>query len=159
MDIGRYAAKLNYRMAFMKNKLYLKNQGGKKNYALAGIILAFALLIIGVFVIRPFVTKEPVWPHKRNPTIITTKKVYKTNETVVIKFYNISGQKEEWISIAAEGSSSRNFLKYSWTGGRKNGTIAFRSLRLRPGSYEARLHYSWETRSYAIRKRCYFRMH
>jgi hypothetical protein len=152
-------AKLNYRMAIMKNKLYLKNQGRKKNYALAGIITVTALVVIGVFVIKPLITNEPIWPHKRTPTIITSKKVYRSNEPVVVKFYNISGKKEEWISIAGEGSSSRAFLKYSWTGGTKNGTLVFRSLRLRPGSYEARLHYSWETRSYAIRKRCYFKVH
>jgi hypothetical protein len=150
---------MKYWRAIMKNKLHLRNRVRKKNYALAGIIAVFALVAIGVFVIQPIVMEESIWPNKRIPVIITSKKVYKTNEPTVVKFYNISGKKGEWISIAREGSSSRMFLKYSWTGGTKDGTIVFRSLRLKPGSYEARLHYSWDTRSYSIRKRCYFKVH
>ncbi len=76
----------------------------------------------------------------------------------MVRFYNTDGIKLEWISLADQGASSRLYWKYSFTGGKKNGSVVFRSLDLKPGTYEARLHYSWSTRSYTVRKRCYFRV-
>ena len=97
--------------------------------------------------------------HHRNGTRIeTSKKVYYGREPIVVRFYNTNGSRLEWISIAEEGAPERLYLKYSFTGGTKNGTVVFRTLDLKPGVYEARLHYSWSTRSYAVRRRCYFRV-
>ncbi len=144
----------------MAKSVFLKTGKGKKNFTLGAILLVAAIGVIGLLVVRPLLMDEPIGTIiRKGPRIVTNKKTYYSNEPIVVRFYHISGKQEEWISIAHEGSSARVYIAYSFTGGAKNGSVAFRSLRLRPGHYEARLHYSWETRSYAIRKRTYFKVH
>ncbi len=150
-------------MARKKNKR--DNRAKTIQYAIYAAALIACAAIIGVFVIRPMFQPK----HKSNaqvahrhtgkgPRIETSKKAYYGREPIVVRFYNIDGKKQEWISIADKGAPSRLYWKYSFTGGRKNGSVTFRSLDLGPGIYEARLHYSWSTGSYAVRKRCYFRV-
>jgi hypothetical protein len=142
-----------------------KKRTNAVQYAIIAVALIACIAIIGIFVIRPMFqhrhTPKNHTVHRhwgKGPRIETNKKSYYGREPIVVRFFNTDGKKGEWISIADEGSPARLFWKYSFTGGRRNGTMVFRSLDLKPGIYEARLHYSWSTRSYTVRKRCYFKV-
>jgi hypothetical protein len=151
----------------MARKRYGKKRINNVQYAIYAAVLLAGLAIIGVFVVKPLILNQhqhkskPLAAHRhsgKGPSIVTNKKAYYGREPIIVRFYNTNGSRQEWISIAEEGAPARLYRIYSFTRGYKNGSIVFRSLDLKPGVYEARLHYSWSTRSYAIRKRCYFRV-
>lgn len=72
----------------------------------------------------------------------TSKKVYKTEDKVIVSFKNMPDSKYCWISVAKSGTVGGDYVKYNWTYGKTEGEIVFEDLGLEPGDYEARAHFS-----------------
>lgn len=124
---------------------------------LAGLL---GLTLIGLFIVKPLVDyRAPSSTSHRSVSglsLKTGKKTYASDEPIVVRFSDAQGDREEWVSIAYEGMPGGVYIAYKFTGGAKSGTLVFRDLTLGPGSYEARLHPSWASKSYAIRRRVFF---
>ena len=74
-------------------------------------------------------------------TVHTTENTYNNDEKIIVSFYEMLGDEEDWVAIYPKGSSNdwNNVVQWDWTGGAKSGTIQFNSLS--KGSYEARVFY------------------
>lgn len=74
--------------------------------------------------------------------IWTSKKIYKTEDPVIIGFKNMPDSKYCWISVAKVGAAGGDYYKYNWTYAKTEGEMVFDGLGLEPGDYEARAHFS-----------------
>jgi hypothetical protein len=88
-------------------------------------------------------------------TIWTTKRTYKTKDSIIIGFKNMPDSKYCWISVAKTGTTGGQYVSYKWTYGKTDGQIEFENLGLEPGNYEARAHFS---RKKDINKHSYFKV-
>ncbi len=87
-------------------------------------------------------------PHKETSgteaagTVWTGKRVYEQAETVVVFYKNLPEYRNCWISVSKAGSADRSYESYNWTHSAKDGQMEFANLKLAPGNYEARVHFS-----------------
>ena len=85
----------------------------------------------------------PATDKKETPgTIWTGKKVYGPSDAVVVNYKNLPNYWNCWISISKSGSPDRSYEAYDWTKGNTNGQMTFPTLKLEPGNYEVRVHFS-----------------
>jgi hypothetical protein len=84
-----------------------------------------------------------------------SKRVYKTEDQIVIGYKNMPESRYAWIAVAKAGTDGNNFIQYNWTNSNKDGQMDFGVLNLEPGNYEVQVHFS---RSRSVDKRFPFRV-
>lgn len=110
--------------------------------------LKFEKLPIGEYEIRAFynnsykveATKSfKVQEPSLRTSVVTDKRDYLINESIVATYKDMSGDGEDWIGIYPKGSSNawQNMVQWAWVGGKNSGTQTFSALPL--GSYEVRV--------------------
>ncbi|MBN1533409.1 MAG: FecR domain-containing protein [Spirochaetes bacterium] len=99
--------------------------------------------------------EQPKQDAKGAILIWTSKRVYKTDDTIVVGYKNMPDSRTAWISVAKAGSSGNDFIHYDWTNSKTEGQMVFEGLGLQPGNYEVHAHFS---RSRSIDKRFPFRV-
>ena len=87
----------------------------------------------------------------------TDKKVYASNEKIVVYYSNMPGGRYDWISLAKKDSSDDNYELYYYTNRRIEGELNFKK-GLPAGEYEVRVYLHWAQGSYKVSKRYYFRV-
>jgi len=84
----------------------------------------------------------------------TQKSQYRQGEPVVVEYCGTTGASDDWITVVPVGEPNTEYWEWYWlpyTGG----AIVFNNA-LAPGTYEVRLHYAWNTKSYNVVKRSTF---
>ncbi|MEI7614135.1 MAG: caspase family protein, partial [Betaproteobacteria bacterium] len=82
-------------------------------------------------------------------------RVYRTADSIIVVFKNFPESKYCWIDISKKEDGDGRYRQYYWTNGKSSGQLTFSGLRLEPGSYEVRGHFS---RSNTVDQRFPFRV-
>ena len=82
-------------------------------------------------------------PQNVTSSVSTDKASYAPSESVIVAFSGMAGYQYDWISIAPPGSGSRDYVRWTYTGGRLSGTtpVALAGLS---GTFVARAHFNNE---------------
>ena len=71
-------------------------------------------------------------------SITTSKSTYTTSESIVVNWSNGPGYSLDWIGLSEQGSSSHDYIDWTYIGGATSGSHSFSSLPA--GNYEARFY-------------------
>ncbi len=75
----------------------------------------------------------------------TSKRVYKLGEDIIVTYRNFPGTKYDYISLARENDSARNYYTYKYTHKKSTeGTITFSGGINTAGKYEVRAHTNYD---------------
>ena len=85
----------------------------------------------------------------------TCKRVYGASDDIVVYYKNLPEYRNCWIDISKSSNPEGRYQSYNWTHSAKNGQMTFSRLRLEPGAYEVRVHFS---KSNTVNKRFPFRV-
>lgn len=93
---------------------------------------------LGIAVVMVAAVQTAVWA---GGVLKMDKTVFKADEPIVVKFMNLPGNKTDWITILKVPAKNADWEQWSYTDGKKNGSLTFKPLP--PGDYEARLLYDY----------------
>jgi hypothetical protein len=91
----------------------------------------------------------------KNVVLWTGKSVYSSPETVVVYYKNMPDYRNCWIDVSRASDGDGRYRSYYWTYSVKTGKMEFSGLRLEPGIYEVRAHFS---KSNSVEKRFRFQV-
>jgi hypothetical protein len=79
----------------------------------------------------------------------TSKRTFAPGERIEVRFANLPGSYDDWVTVVGAGASYNSYGQWFRTNGYGSGYFFFDGLR--PGYYEARVHYVYYGRWYADR--------
>jgi hypothetical protein len=71
----------------------------------------------------------------------TQKPAYAPNEPIVVEYFNLPGNAQDWIVLVKAGAPDGAYDQWLYTGGKRDGTYGFNGLPA--GQYEARVYLNW----------------
>lgn len=126
---------------------YLYTQGGANGSR------TFSTLPAGTYVARAFddngytlmaeSAQFTVAPGAGTPTVTTNAATYTPQSTAVVSFTNMAGYQYDWISIAAQGATAADYVRWAYTNSQLNGSVNLTLTGL-AGTYVARAHFNNE---------------
>lgn len=84
------------------------------------------------------------------------KEAYFSDESIIVEFSNLPGNKQDWLTITKQGASDNQYGEYFYTQGKKEGSYTFKSLAA--GEYEVRVYFNWPDGGYTVQDRLSFKV-
>ncbi len=100
--------------------------------------------------------EKPAGNDAAKKTVLWTGKgIYGASDPVIVYYRNMPEYRNCWIDVSKATDGDGRYQSYQWTYSAKNGQMTFSNLRLEPGVYEVRAHFS---RGSSVDKRYRFRV-
>jgi hypothetical protein len=116
---------------------------------IAVLALVLAVVFISSMVTSP-VRTAPVLPSDglNGAEVSAAKRVYAPQEPVVVQFFDLPGNPQDWITIVPASALPNTYQQWFYTQGQKTGEMRFTGLA--PGDYEIRVYYDWPRGGYTV---------
>lgn len=79
------------------------------------------------------------------------KATYPENEPIKVKYANLPGNQQDWITVVKASDSEKTYGEWFYTEGKTSGSHTFKGLPA--GSYEMRVYYNWPEGDFVVQQR------